>query len=136
MSHLRLPVTGLMATLLASVCLGNVFNDSTWFLPAVFGAVIVVAACESARRLRVPAPLVLVVGVAAVVVYATARYAGDVALLHVLPNSEALHWATEPYGPDGMYGHYLTYLLVALPLGWLALSSIFGKHQGPRSQAV
>ena len=53
MSHLRLPVTGLIATLLASVCLGNVFNDSTWFLPAVFGAVIVVAACESARRLDV-----------------------------------------------------------------------------------
>ena len=47
----------------------------------------------------------------------------------VLPNSEALHWATEPYGPDGVYGHYLTYLLVALPLGWLAISSLFGKHQ-------
>src|SRR5215212_8158621 len=43
----------------------------------------------------------------------------------VLPNSEALHWATEPYGPDGVYGQYLTYLLVALPLGWLALSSLF-----------
>ena len=60
----------------------------------------------------------------------------ELAEAHVLPNSEALHWATEPYGPDGTYGHYLTYLLVALPLGWLALSSIFGKHQGPRSQAV
>src|SRR6185295_18463540 len=54
----------------------------------------------------------------------------------VLPNSEALHWATEPYGPDGVYGHYLTYLLVALPLGWLAISSLFGgKSQGQRSQA-
>jgi len=60
----------------------------------------------------------------------------ELAEAHVLPNSEALHWATEPYGPDGTYGQYLTYLLVALPLGWLALSSIFGKHQGPRSQAV
>jgi high-affinity iron transporter len=60
----------------------------------------------------------------------------ELAEAHVLPNSEALHWATEPYGPDGVYGQYLTYLLVALPLGWLALSSIFGKHQGPRSQAV
>ena len=29
-----------------------------------------------------------------------------------IPNSEALHWATEPYGPDGIYGQYLTYLLV------------------------
>lgn len=60
----------------------------------------------------------------------------ELAEANVLPNSEALHWATEPYGPDGTYGQYLTYLLVALPLGWLALSSIFGKHQGPRSQAV
>ncbi len=37
---------------------------------------------------------------------------------------------------DGVYGQYLTYLLVALPLGWLAVSGLFGKHQGPRSQAV
>jgi high-affinity iron transporter len=58
----------------------------------------------------------------------------ELAEAHVLPNSEALHWATEPYGPDGVYGQYLTYLLVALPLGWLALSSLFGK--GPRSQAA
>jgi high-affinity iron transporter len=47
----------------------------------------------------------------------------------VLPNSEALHWATEPYGPDGVYGQWLTYLLVILPLGWLAFSSVFGKNQ-------
>jgi high-affinity iron transporter len=60
----------------------------------------------------------------------------ELAEAHVLPNSEALHWATEPYGPDGIYGQYLTYMLVLLPLGWLALSSLFGKHQGPRSQAV
>jgi high-affinity iron transporter len=60
----------------------------------------------------------------------------ELAEAHVLPNSEALHWATEPYGPDGTYGHYLTYLLVVLPLGWLALSSFFGRHGGPRSQAV
>jgi high-affinity iron transporter len=53
----------------------------------------------------------------------------ELAEAHVLPNSEALHWATEPYGPDGVYGHYLTYLLVVLPLGWLAVSSLFGKNQ-------
>jgi high-affinity iron transporter len=44
----------------------------------------------------------------------------------VLPNSEALHWATEPYGPDGRYGQFLSYLLVLLPLGWLAFSSLRG----------
>src|SRR5262249_29739302 len=44
-----------------------------------------------------------------------------------IPNSEALHWATEPYGPDGRYGQMLTYLLVLLPVGWLALSTLFGR---------
>lgn len=59
----------------------------------------------------------------------------ELAEAHVLPNSEALHWATEPYGPDGVYGQYLTYMLVALPLAWLAVSSLFGK--GPeRSHAA
>ena len=58
----------------------------------------------------------------------------ELAEAHVLPNSEALHWATEPYGPDGVYGQYLTYLLVALPLGWLAVASLFGRR--PRSQAA
>lgn len=43
---------------------------------------------------------------------------------NILPNSIPLHDATEPYGPDGIYGQYLTYLLVALPLGWLAVSSM------------
>lgn len=43
---------------------------------------------------------------------------------NVFPYSEPLHWATEPYGPDGRYGQYLTYLLVALPLGWLAFASL------------
>jgi len=47
----------------------------------------------------------------------------------ILPNAEALHAATEPYGPDGVYGHYLTYLLVALPLGWLAISGLFKRGQ-------
>lgn len=39
---------------------------------------------------------------------------------NVLPYSEQLHWATEPYGPDGRYGQLLTYFLVLLPLAWLA----------------
>jgi high-affinity iron transporter len=43
---------------------------------------------------------------------------------NIFPYSEPLHWATEPYGPDGRYGQYLTYLLVMLPLGWLLVSSL------------
>jgi high-affinity iron transporter len=54
---------------------------------------------------------------------------------NILPNSGPLHDATEPYGPDGVYGQYLTYLLVALPLAWLAISSLTGRGSGPqRSQ--
>jgi len=51
----------------------------------------------------------------------------ELAEARVLPNSEILHNATEPYGPDGIYGHYLTYMLVGLPLAWLALSGLFGR---------
>jgi high-affinity iron transporter len=54
---------------------------------------------------------------------------------HVFPNSEQLVLATEPYGPDGVYGHYLTYLLVLMPMAWLAFSSLFSgrKEMTPAS---
>ena len=45
---------------------------------------------------------------------------------NIFPYSEPLHWATEPYGPDGRYGQWLTYLLVILPMGWLVFAGIFG----------
>lgn len=48
---------------------------------------------------------------------------------NLFPGSERLHWATEPYGPDGRYGQYLTYLLVAGPLGWL-LFAMVGRPKG------
>ena len=48
---------------------------------------------------------------------------------NLFPGSEPLHWATEPYGPDGKYGQFLTYLLVLLPLGWLAVAALFGGRK-------
>ncbi|MBZ5553134.1 MAG: FTR1 family protein [Acidobacteriia bacterium] len=45
----------------------------------------------------------------------------------VFPNSEALHAATEPYGPDGHYGRLLSYSLVFLPVAWLLFSSLLHK---------
>jgi len=48
---------------------------------------------------------------------------------NIFPYSGPLHAATEPYGPDGIYGHWLTYLLVLLPMGWLAVSSIVGNRK-------
>lgn len=53
---------------------------------------------------------------------------------NIFPNSEALHWATEPYGPDGAYGQYLTYLLVAGPLGWLLFAMLTGTGRGPQAR--
>jgi high-affinity iron transporter len=50
---------------------------------------------------------------------------------NIFPGSEAFHWATEPYGPDGVYGQYLTYLLVAGPLGWLLFAMLKGNGRTP-----
>lgn len=51
---------------------------------------------------------------------------------NLFAGSEALHWATEPYGPDGRYGRILTYLLVALPVAWLAFAAAFGSKRPPQ----
>jgi high-affinity iron transporter len=48
---------------------------------------------------------------------------------NIFPYSEPLHIATEPYGPDGQYGKYLTYLLVLMPMGWLVFASLFGNRK-------
>ena len=55
---------------------------------------------------------------------------------NIFPNSQPWHEATEPFGPDGMYGQYLTYSLVVLPLAWLAITNLFKRAQAPRSQAA
>lgn len=53
---------------------------------------------------------------------------------NVVPYSEPIHWATEPYGPDGRYGAYLSYGLVALPVAWLAFVTLFrSKKPAPPS---
>ena len=38
------------------------------------------------------------------------------------PTAQFIHAATESWGPDSVFGHVLTYLLVILPLGWLLLA--------------
>jgi high-affinity iron transporter len=56
---------------------------------------------------------------------------------NIFPYSGPLHAATEPYGPDGIYGHYLSYMLVLLPMGWLAFSSLVSggrKRMSPAHQ--
>ena len=48
----------------------------------------------------------------------------------VLPflDNEYWHIATEPYGPEGQYGQWISYGLVLLPAAWLALSWL--RHPG------
>jgi hypothetical protein len=44
----------------------------------------------------------------------------------LLPYSEALHLATEPFGPDGVYGMHFSGLLILVPVlsvGWMSLRS-------------
>ena len=48
---------------------------------------------------------------------------------NIFPYSAPLHAATEPYGPDGIYGHWLTYLLVLMPMAWLAFASLVGNRK-------
>ena len=53
-----------------------------------------------------------------------------------IPNSDWWHWKTEPFGPDGVYGQYLTYGLVALPMIWLAASTILTRPRGDQPQTA
>ena len=45
---------------------------------------------------------------------------------NMLPFSGPIHEATESWGPDSAFGHTLTYMLVLLPAGWLALKGLLG----------
>jgi len=62
----------------------------------------------------------------------------ELAEANIFPNSQPWHDATEPFGPDGIYGQYFTYLLVLLPLTWLGLSGLFHRDGSgaQRSQAA
>jgi len=53
---------------------------------------------------------------------------------NLFPYSEPIHWATEPYGPDGRYGAYLSYGLIALPVGWLLFVSLFRGKSRPTAK--
>lgn len=55
---------------------------------------------------------------------------------NIFPNSQPWHDATEPFGPDGIYGQWLTYMLVLLPLGWLAVSSFLRREPARRSMTA
>jgi len=43
-----------------------------------------------------------------------------------LPFSQVIHEATEPWGPESVFGHTLTYAMTVLPMLWLASAALFG----------
>lgn len=57
----------------------------------------------------------------------------ELAEADLFPHAIAIHDATEPYGPDGVYGTWLTFGLVAIPLGWLAAGALVERSRRPRA---
>jgi high-affinity iron transporter len=53
-----------------------------------------------------------------------------------LPFSDPIHAATESWGPDSVFGHLLTYLLVILPLGWLAFKTWVSSASLPKPPSL
>jgi len=46
-------------------------------------------------------------------------------------DNEYWHIATEPYGPEGVYGQWLTYLMVLVPGGWLMAAWLKDRLRAP-----
>lgn len=55
---------------------------------------------------------------------------------NMLPLSPLIHERTEAWGPDSPFGHMLTYLLVTLPLAWLAISTVLARRSGGPKSAL
>jgi hypothetical protein len=84
---------------------------------AVAAAVVAWAALRATRALPRPLAVTAIRGFAAVFLAQVAIYAfHESAEARLLPWSEVLHAATEPYGPDGIYGMHLSELLFAVPI--------------------
>ena len=54
----------------------------------------------------------------------------------LLPNSEAIHNATEPYSPVGVYGKWFSVAMVAVCAGWLAAASLVDRVRSLRHGEV
>ncbi len=86
----RLALFAGLATLLATVSLGAVFQDASWFLPCL-GAVLTVAATgEAARRSSLPRLVVPLVQLAGLAILFTLIYARTDAVLGFLPGPGAI----------------------------------------------
>jgi high-affinity iron transporter len=48
----------------------------------------------------------------------------ELAEARLLPYSETMHEATEPFSPDGRYGHLFPYVIVLLPTLWAGVTAL------------
>jgi high-affinity iron transporter len=48
----------------------------------------------------------------------------ELAEARLLPYSETMHEATEPFSPDGRYGHLFPYVIVLLPTLWVGVTAL------------
>lgn len=54
----------------------------------------------------------------------------------LLPNSEAIHTATEPFSPVGVYGRWFSVLMVGICAAWLIAVSFFDRLERAREQEL
>ena len=120
------------ALLLVSTAMQSTMQD--FFLGAVIGLACAAAVAALWGRFGHRVPLVRFLQVTAIFlllfVVQLAIYAfHELTEAGVLPlDNQYWHLATEPYGPEGVYGHWLSYGLVAVPLTWLLLASLGSRR--------
>lgn len=54
----------------------------------------------------------------------------------VLPNSEALHVATEKFSPDGLYGQWFSLIMVGVCAVWLVVAWFVDRMKGIRGPSI
>src|SRR5882762_10515563 len=54
----------------------------------------------------------------------------------VLPNSEALHAATEKFSPDGLYGQWFSLVMVGVCSIWLGAAWLIDRTRAPKQKDV
>ena len=87
---LRLPVAAAVATVTATVCLGQTFLTGRWFFPSVTAVLLVGLGCELTRRYATSRAVVPLGGLVALLAYLLLRYAADLAWLFVVPTGDSL----------------------------------------------
>ena len=119
------------ALLLVSTAMQSTMQD--FFVGAVLGLACAAAVAALWGRFGHRVPLARFLQVTAIflllfVVQLAINAFHELTEAAVLPlDNEYWHLATEPYGPEGVYGHWLSYGLIAVPLAWLLFASLKGR---------